>query len=126
MSFLLIQKDTQLSVLTKLNDTGTGVPLRQPGFLLSEMRPEKGPNGHGLVKYFNYDARGHAGRRVDTPNDLTFRYDRAERLVRVRETWGQQRVLKSFVFAESNGTDDSLATPSRACSGTGAQPSSCL
>ena len=67
---------------------------------------QEGPNGHGLVKYFNYDARGHAGRKVDTPNDLSFLYDRAERLVRVRESWGQQRVLKSFVFAESNGTDD--------------------
>ncbi len=27
-------------------------------------------------------------------------------LVRLRETWGQQRVLKSFTFAESNGTGD--------------------
>ncbi len=26
--------------------------------------------------------------------------------MRVRETWGQQRVLKSFTFASSNGTDD--------------------
>ncbi len=46
-------------------------------FLISEMHPEKGPNGHGLVKYFDYGARGHAGRRADTPNHLTFLYDRS-------------------------------------------------
>ena len=53
-----------------------------------------------------FDVRGHPRRKVDGPNDLTYYYDRAERLVRVRESWGQQRLLKSFTFADSNGPND--------------------
>jgi len=65
------------------------------GFLISEKHPEKGASGNGLVSYFNYDARGHVGRRVDGPNDLTFTYDVAERLNQIRETAGAQRLLKT-------------------------------
>jgi RHS repeat-associated protein len=75
------------------------------GFLLSEQHPEKGAAGNGTVSYFNYDALGHAGRQLDGPNDLTFTFDKAERLTQVRETGGLQRVLKSFTYAGSNLTD---------------------
>lgn len=75
------------------------------GFLLSEQHPEKGLNGNGTVSYLSYDARGHAQRRIDGPNDLTFSYDRAERLLQVRETGGSQRLLKVFTYAPANGTD---------------------
>ncbi len=72
------------------------------GFLTSESHPEKG----AAVAYSNYDARGHAGRRVDGPNDLTFVFDRAERLTQVRETGGLQRPLKTFAYAAANGSGD--------------------
>ncbi len=72
------------------------------GFLLAEQLPEKGPYGNGVVSYSNYDARGHVGRVVDGPNDLTFTYDRAERLTRVSESGAGGRVLKIFTFGDSN------------------------
>jgi YD repeat-containing protein len=50
------------------------------GFLTSETHPEKA----GGVAY-SYDALGHAARKVDGPNDLTYVYDKAERLALVRE-----------------------------------------
>ncbi len=75
------------------------------GFLLSEQHPEKGVSGNGIVSYFNYDARGHVGRKVDGLNDLTFTYDKAERLTQARETGGAQRLLKTFTYASSNFTD---------------------
>lgn len=75
------------------------------GFLLSEQHPEKGVSGNGVVSYYNYDARGHVGRKADGPNDLTFTWDKAERLTQVRETGGAQRVLKTFTYAPANFTD---------------------
>ncbi|MGH2627334.1 MAG: RHS repeat domain-containing protein, partial [Anaerolineales bacterium] len=68
------------------------------GFLLSEQHPEKGAGGNGIVSYSNYNARGRAEQRLDGANDLTFSYDRAERLAQVRETTGLQRTLKSFTY----------------------------
>ncbi len=76
------------------------------GFPVSEMHPEKGPNHHGEVKFSKLDARGHIGNKIDTPNNLSYLFERAERLVRIRETSGQQRVLKSFTFGDANGTAD--------------------
>ncbi|OYW07135.1 MAG: hypothetical protein B7X11_00465 [Acidobacteria bacterium 37-65-4] len=76
------------------------------GFLTSEQLPEKGASGNGYVSYSAYDARGHVGRVVDGPNDLTFSTDRGERLALVRETGGSQRTLKSFTFATANGGGD--------------------
>ncbi len=72
------------------------------GFLTSEQHPEKGadPGGNGTVTYSKYDARGHAGRKVDGPNDLTFTYDRAERLKQVDATGGN--ILKVFNYGTSN------------------------
>jgi RHS repeat-associated protein len=75
------------------------------GFLLSEQHPEKGASGNGVVSYFNYDARGHVGKKVDGPNNLTFTYDAAERLTQIRETGGAQRVLKTFTYSTQNVTD---------------------
>lgn len=75
------------------------------GFLLSEQHPEKGASGNGVASYFNYDSRGHALRMIDGPNDLTFTYDKAERLTQIRETGGGQRVLKSFSYATQNVSD---------------------
>jgi RHS repeat-associated protein len=75
------------------------------GFLLSEQHPEKGASGNGTVSYFNYDALGHAARRVDGPNDLTFTFDKAERMTQARETGGLQRVVKSFTYATQNVSD---------------------
>jgi hypothetical protein len=68
--------------------------------------PQKGSSGNGLVNYYTYDARGHVGRLLDGSNDLTFSFDRAERLTQVRETGGLQRILKTFTFATANGSND--------------------
>ncbi len=76
------------------------------GFLTSEQMPEKGTSGNGSVYYYTYDPHGHVGQIVDGPNDLTFSYDRGERLTQVRETGGSQRTIKSFTFASANGTND--------------------
>ncbi len=72
------------------------------GFLASEQHPEKGPDpgGNGTVTYSKYDARGHAGRKIDGPNDLTFAYDRAERLTQVNATGGS--LLKVLNYGGSN------------------------
>ncbi|HET9225497.1 MAG TPA: RHS repeat-associated core domain-containing protein [Thermoanaerobaculia bacterium] len=75
------------------------------GFLLSEQHPEKGVSGNGTVTWSNYDARGHALRVADGSSDLTFTYDKAERLTNVRETGGAQRTLKTFTYATANFTD---------------------
>ena len=72
------------------------------GFLTSEKHPEKGTAGNGTVSYQSYDSHGHAGRMIDGPNDLTYSYDRADRLFQIRETGGAQRALKSFGFGTAN------------------------
>jgi RHS repeat-associated protein len=76
------------------------------GFLTSEQHPEKGASGNGLVTYSLFDARGHAGRRIDGlssgPFNLTFSYDFAERLTQVREGSGVFRVLKQYTYAAAN------------------------
>jgi RHS repeat-associated protein len=74
----------------------------QRGFLLSEQHPELGISGDGTTTYLKYDARGNPQRRIDGSHDLTFEYDSAERLRKVRETGGSQRELKRFVYANVN------------------------
>ncbi|HSL84883.1 MAG TPA: RHS repeat-associated core domain-containing protein [Thermoanaerobaculia bacterium] len=76
------------------------------GFLTSETHPEKGASGNGSMTYSSYDARGHAGRVVDGPSDLTFTYDGAERVTQVRETGTGGRVLKALTYATTNATGD--------------------
>lgn len=80
----------------------------QRGFLLSETHPEKGATGNGTVTYSNYDARGHAGRKTDGPNDLAFIYDPAERLTKVNVyvTNGTGPPLKDFSYASANNGAD--------------------
>jgi YD repeat-containing protein len=84
------------------------------GFLLSEKHPEKGISGNGTVSYSSYDARGHAGQKIDGAAngqfDLTFTYDAAERLTEVDDLFPStttRRALKKFVFGTAN-----TATPS--------------
>nr|HRC85857.1 RHS repeat-associated core domain-containing protein [Thermoanaerobaculia bacterium] len=77
------------------------------GFLTSEKHPELGTVGNSTITY-SYDAKGHAVRRtegiVNGSRDLTFEFDRAERLKTVRETpaSGTIRRLKEFTYASAN------------------------
>ena len=70
------------------------------GFLSSETHPEKG----GLQrKSSGYDPLGNAGRMQDTaggPNDLSFSYDRAGRLLQISETG--VRPVKVFTYGAAN------------------------
>ncbi len=83
------------------------------GFLQSETHPEKGPAGNGTVSYQGYDSHGHATRKIDGPNDLTFAFDAAERLTEVRKTGtaatctaGGSNCLKAFTYGTANGGSD--------------------
>ncbi len=80
------------------------------GFLLSEQLPEKGTSGNGTVTYSNYDARGHALRIQDGPSDLTFAFDRAERLTQVAQADASGNpgtpVLTTLAYATTNNGSD--------------------
>jgi RHS repeat-associated protein len=83
------------------------------GLLLSETHPEKGATGNGAVSYPSYDSRGHAARKVDGPNDLTFTFDAAERLTQVRRTGTATtcavaggNCLKTFSYGTANSGSD--------------------
>ncbi|MGC8917442.1 MAG: RHS repeat domain-containing protein, partial [Thermoanaerobaculum sp.] len=75
------------------------------GFMTSETLPEKGLYGNGTVSYQSFDPLGNAGRVVDGPNDLSFTYDKAARLIEVKETTSG-RVLKAFTYATANAGSD--------------------
>lgn len=64
------------------------------GFLLSEQHPES-----GLTSYQGYDARGHAEKRINGGNTLTYDYDAAERVEKVTDQSGA--VLKQFTFGKA-------------------------
>jgi RHS repeat-associated protein len=85
------------------------------GFLTSEQHPEKGASGNGTVNYSSYDARGHAQGKSDGPHNLTFTYDRAERLTQV--TGNGSQVLKTFTYGSSDAagsrTNGRLETATR-------------
>jgi RHS repeat-associated protein len=66
--------------------------------------PEKGVYGNGAVYYYDYDAVGRAGRTVDGPNDMRFRFDRAGRLLTVRDQTSNT-VLKSYTYAGADEGD---------------------
>ncbi|MEM7048667.1 MAG: RHS repeat-associated core domain-containing protein [Acidobacteriota bacterium] len=72
------------------------------GFLLSETHPELGFSGNGTLFYREYDARGHAHRQwvgaAAGAFDLEFDFDRAERLLSIRESAGLRRFLKTFTY----------------------------
>ncbi len=85
------------------------------GFLTSETHPELGGvTGNGSVTYSNYDAKGHARQKFDGVSTLTFEYDKAERLTRVREpgtfigcgTNAHPRCLKEYTFGTVNSGND--------------------
>ncbi len=92
-----------------------GFTYDQRGFLLSESHPEKGAAGNGAVTYSLYDSRGHAHRKIDGPNDLTYAYDFAERPTIVRQTGAgftacnqlnQPLCYKLWSYAIQNGAGD--------------------
>lgn len=71
------------------------------GLLLQERHPEKGNiHGNAWVKYLDFDAKGLAHRQVDGSNKVSFIFDKAERLIQVRNTGGN--LLKEFRFANYN------------------------
>ena len=94
----------QVTQATSVGTQNRHFTFDQRGFLLSEQHPEKGVSGNGTVTFLNYDARGHAARRLDGPFDLRFTYDRAERLTHVNEPapGGGLRLLKLFTYGTSN------------------------
>ncbi len=101
-----------LGLLSRVSTTGSGTTQNRwfnydnRGFLTSEQHPEKGgPAGNGTVVYQDYDARGHARRRIDGPNDLQFVYDRAERIDLIWQT-GTGRNLKDLVYGTGNSNAD--------------------
>lgn len=79
----------------------------QRGLLVREKNPERGASGNGTTEYPAYDARGHLKRRYDGVQngafDVSFAYDRAERLTSVQKT-GDGRIIKLFEFGTSNDT----------------------
>ena len=74
----------------------------QRGFLTSETHPEK----TGAVTYQDYDALGNPGRKIDGASDLSYDYDRAERLTEIRDSLGDELPWKSFVYATANGANN--------------------
>lgn len=86
------------------------------GLLASEQHPEKGAAGNGVVSY-TYDARGHVLTKAEGGTASNFRlgyaYDRAERLIDVRETNRANRLVKQYTFAAANGVDVAGATDYR-------------
>jgi RHS repeat-associated protein len=83
-----------------------GFVYDRAGLLQSETHPEKGASGNGTVTYPSYDSRGHALRKIDGPNDLAYSYDAAERVWQIKEWGSSGRLLKTFSYANSNGTND--------------------
>jgi hypothetical protein len=73
------------------------------GLLLSETHPESGTTSYG-----SYDARGHAAHSIAGAAggtfDLTFEYDPAERLLKVKDLdgSGNRRLLKQFNYSDGN------------------------
>lgn len=101
----------RLSKVTQTAPEGTQTRLFTydgRGLLLSEQHPEKGSFGNGTVTYSRYNARGHAERKVDGPNALSFAYDRAERLVQVSET-NSGRLLKELTYGTGKTAADRSA-----------------
>jgi RHS repeat-associated protein len=77
------------------------------GFLTSEKHPEKGASGNGTVSYLNYDSHGHARQVIDGPNDLTYSYDRAERISLIQETVSHLK-LKELTYGPANLAGNSV------------------
>jgi len=106
--------------LTRVDSTDKTAPARPSqyrtftydlrGFLTQEYNPEK-----GTTTYPNYDARGHVQRKQDGSDpdfDLTFAYDRAERLTTVSLTSTSDEI-KHFYFDDHNGRLNSATRHNR-------------
>lgn len=78
------------------------------GLLTSETHPELGPNGNGTATY-TYDTRGHARTQSTGSIGLTFEYDAAERLIKIKET-STNRVLKELVYDTFDGHPQCTST----------------
>lgn len=76
------------------------------GFLEYEDHPELGINGYGRISYADYDAKGHARRKItglSSPYvDVTYDYDSAERIVSTKLT-GTSQTLSLFDYDDPNG-----------------------
>ena len=78
------------------------------GLLAYERHPEKGVSGGGYVRYYDYDALGNVGHKLDAvasptlttgaDSDLVFTYDRYARLTQVKTG---STVLKAFTYGTS-------------------------
>ncbi|MCB1036851.1 MAG: RHS repeat protein, partial [Acidobacteria bacterium] len=66
------------------------------GFLLSESHPES-----GTKTYLEHDALGHTLRTADGVQDLSFSYDRAERLLTVADSFGG-RLHQELTYGATN------------------------
>jgi hypothetical protein len=76
----------------------------------AEKHPEKGSYTgssytQSAVTYSGFDARGHATEKADGPFDLTFQFDAAERLLKVLNTGNTTTPIKTFTYADTNGTN---------------------
>jgi hypothetical protein len=60
--------------------------------------------GPRSLSYPAYDARGHAGRSVDGPNDLSFTFDAAERVTAVYPTGSPGTPLKQYTYDTLGGS----------------------
>jgi|HubBroStandDraft_3_1064219.scaffolds.fasta_scaffold01115_3 RHS repeat-associated protein len=95
---------TQVSLTGGVTQTRT-YRYDMRGFLLSDTQPERS----AAISYSGYDARGHATRRIDGANDLSYLYDAAERLTTVYRTGtspsctpGGTNCLKAFTYDGAN------------------------
>jgi RHS repeat-associated protein len=105
----------RLTTVTMAGAEGTQTRLftyDKRGLLQKERHPEKGGTGNGYTYYYNYDANGRAGRRVDNPWDLLFTYDRAERLAEVRDR-SPSRPWKTFTYGTSGSANGRLLSAVR-------------
>ena len=74
----------------------------QRGFLTQERSPEKGASGNGDVTYTGFDPLGNATSRTDAGLTLSHTFDRAGRLLTVREPASSDRLWKNFVYTDAN------------------------
>ncbi len=69
------------------------------GLLITEKHPEVGVSGNGTTTYALHDARGRAGRKVvGSTIDLRYVYDKAGRLIQIKDGKQGNRDLELFSF----------------------------
>ena len=96
----LISASTPLAGVLSQTRTWT---YDQRGFLTKECHPEIGTTGNGCVTYSRFDALGQARKAVDGPFSRLYQYDRASRLLAIREEHdGGTRLLKSWTYGAAS------------------------